>query len=157
MGYRTQYLTYLWIYSSHENLWKCEKCTNIQQNCMSDSTNWELPGPTKSLPSQPVPSTTSNKLKIYQWNAEGIGPKLFELRDRLLNSDTNVLAVQESKLRKTDKTKLHPSKVTRQSERTKQHSWWRSPTLHPNGHRVWEATLLWKSWYGDSIYSYQSY
>ena len=85
---------------------------------MSDSTNWELPGPTNSLPSQPVPSTTSNKLKIYQWNAEGIGPKLLELRDRLLNSDTNVLAVQESKLRKTDKTKLHPSKVTRQSERT---------------------------------------
>ena len=25
--------------STHDNLWKCEKCTNIQQNCTSESTN----------------------------------------------------------------------------------------------------------------------
>ena len=87
--------------STRDNLWKCEKCTNIQQNCTSQSTNR---GPTNSLPSQPVPSTTRNKLKIYQWNADGIRPKLLELRDRLLNSDIDILAVQESKLRKTDKT-----------------------------------------------------
>ena len=90
--------------STRDNLWKCGKCTNIQQNCMSESTNRVLPGPTNSLPSQPVPSTTRNKLKIYQWNADGICPKLVELRHRLLNSDIDVLAVQESKLRKTDKT-----------------------------------------------------
>ena len=86
--------------STRDNLWKCEKCTNIQQNCPSESTNH---GPINSLPSQSVPSTTRNKLKIYQWNADGIRPKLLELRDCLLNSDINVLAVQESKLRKTDK------------------------------------------------------
>ena len=85
--------------STCDNL--CEKCTNIQQNCTSQSTNH---GPTNSLPSQPVPSTTRNKLKIYQWNADSIRPKLLELRDRLLNSDIDVLAVQESKLQKTDKT-----------------------------------------------------
>ena len=55
--------------STGDNLWECEKCTNIQQNCTSESTNR---GPTNSLPSQPVPSTTRNKLKIYQWNADGI-------------------------------------------------------------------------------------
>ena len=87
--------------STRDNLWKCRKCTNIQQNCTSESTNC---GPTNSLPSQPVPSTTRNKLEIYQWNADGIRPKLLELRDHLLNSDIDVLAVQESKLRKTDKT-----------------------------------------------------
>ena len=81
--------------STRDNLWKCEKCTNIQQNCRSESTNR---GPTNSLPSQPVPSTTRNKMKTYQWNADGIRPKLLELRDRLLNSDINILAVQESKL-----------------------------------------------------------
>ena len=53
---------------------------------------------------QPVPSTTRNKLKIYHWNADGIRPKLLELRDHLLNSDIDVLAVQESKLWKIDKT-----------------------------------------------------
>ena len=84
-----------------DNLWKCGKCTNIQPNCMSEPTSRS---PTNSLPSQPVPSTTRNKLKTYQWNADGIRPKLLEVRDRLLNSDINILAVQESKLRKTDKT-----------------------------------------------------
>ena len=87
--------------SARNNLWKCEKCTNIQQNCTSKSANRD---PTNSLPSQPVPSTTPNKLKIYQWNADGIRPKLLELRDHLLNSDIDILAVQELKLQKTDKT-----------------------------------------------------
>ena len=81
--------------STHDNLWKCEKCTNIQQNCTSQSANR---GPTNSLPSQPVPSTPRNKLKIYQWNADGIRPTVLELRDCLLNSYINILAVQESKL-----------------------------------------------------------
>ena len=71
---------------------------------MSESTNCELPGCTNSLPSQPVPTASENKLKIYQWNVDGIRPKFLELRDRLLNSDINVLAYQESKLQKTDKT-----------------------------------------------------
>ena len=71
---------------------------------MSESTNRQLSGFTNSLPSQPVPTTSQNKLKIYQWNSDGIRPKFIELRDHLLNSDIDVLAVQESKLRKTDKT-----------------------------------------------------
>ena len=90
--------------STCDNLWICRKCTNIQQNHTSESTNRVLPGPTNSLPSQPVPSTLWNKLKIYQWNADGILPKLLELWNRLLNSDIDILAVQESKLRKTDQT-----------------------------------------------------
>ena len=64
-----------------------------------------VPGSTNSLPSQPVPTTSRSKLKIYQWNADGIRPKFIEFRDRLLNSDINVLAVQESNHpQKTDKT-----------------------------------------------------
>ena len=49
-------------------------------------------------------TTSRNKLKINQWNADGIRPKFIELRDLLLNSYIDVLAVQKSKLRKTDKT-----------------------------------------------------
>ena len=89
--------------SNRDNHWKCGKCTNIQQNHTSESTNLLLPGSSNSLPSQPVPTTLQNKLKIYQWNADGIRPKFIELCDRLLNSDNDVLAVQESKLQKTDK------------------------------------------------------
>ena len=90
--------------SPRDNLWKCGKCTNIQQNRTSQSTNRVLPGSTNSLHSQPVPTTSRNKLKIYQWNADGISPKLIELCDCLLNSHIDVLAVQKSKLWKTDKT-----------------------------------------------------
>ena len=91
--------------STCDNFGKCGKCTNIQQNRTSESTNRVVPGSTNSLPSQPVPTTSRSKLKIYQWNADRIRPKFIELRDRLLNSDINVLAVQESNHRqKTDKT-----------------------------------------------------
>ena len=84
--------------------WKCKKCTNIQHNRTYQSTNRLLPGSTNSLPSKPVPATSRNKLKIYQWNADGIRPKFIELCDHRLNSDIDVLAVQESKLRETDQT-----------------------------------------------------
>ena len=53
--------------STRDNLWKCGKFTNIQENCTSESTNRVLPGPTNPLPSQPVPTTSQNKLTIYQW------------------------------------------------------------------------------------------
>ena len=89
--------------STRDNQWKCEKCTNLQQNRLSESTNCQLPNHTNSSPSQPLPVTFRNKLKIYQWNADGIHPKIAKLRDLLINSDIDVLAVPESKLRKTDK------------------------------------------------------
>ena len=40
---------------------------------------------------------------MFQWNADGVRPKSVELRIQLINSDIDVLAVQESKLQKTDK------------------------------------------------------
>ena len=90
--------------STRDNYWICDKCTNIQRNRTSEPTNHQLHGSNNSSPSQPVPTTSRNKLKVYQRNADGIRPKFIELRDCLLNSDIDVLAVQESKLRKTDKT-----------------------------------------------------
>ena len=66
---------------TRDNHWKCKKCTNIQQNRTSESINRQLPGSTNSSPSKPVPTTSWNKLKIYQWNADGIRPKFIELCD----------------------------------------------------------------------------
>ena len=79
---------------------------------MSESTNPQLAGSTNSFPSQPLPTTSWNKLKICQWNADGICPKLIELRNRLINSDICNLAVQESKLWKADKTPFIESYAT---------------------------------------------
>ena len=42
--------------STRDNHCKCEKCTNIQKNRTSESTNHQLPGSTNSLHSQPVPN-----------------------------------------------------------------------------------------------------
>ena len=90
--------------SNHDDQWKCEKCTKLQQNRLVAPTNCQLPGPTISTPSQPLPVAFWNKFKIYQGNADGICPKFIELRDQLINSNIDILPVQESKLQKTDKT-----------------------------------------------------
>ena len=84
--------------STRDNLWNCEKCTKLQQNRLAASTNCEPPGPTNSTPSQPLPAAVRRNLKILQWNADGIRPKFIEIRDRLINSDIDILGVQESKL-----------------------------------------------------------
>ena len=90
---------------TRDSHWKCQRCNNLQQNYTSESKDCQLPGSTNSSPSQPLPATSRNKLKIYQWNAEGIHPKFTELQDLLINSDIDILNVQESKLQKTDKTR----------------------------------------------------
>ena len=88
--------------SARDNHWKCEKCTNTHQNRTSESTHRQLPGSTKLSPSQPVPTTLRNKLKIYEWNADGIQQKFIALFECLLNGKL---------------TKLHSLKVTLQSEK----------------------------------------
>ena len=61
---------------------------------------------THFLPNLYLLLTLQNKLKIYQWiiHADSIRPKFIELCDHFLSPDIDVLAVQESKLQKTDKT-----------------------------------------------------
>ena len=90
--------------STRNDQWKCDKYTKFKQNYLAASTNCQLSGSTNSTLSQPQPVTFQNKLKIYQWNAGCIHPGIVELRDLLINSDVDVLALQESKLQKTDKT-----------------------------------------------------
>ena len=85
-----------------DDQWKCDKCTYLLQNRLAASTNCQVSGSTNSTPSQPQTVTFRNKFKIYKCNADGIHQKFLELRDLLINSDIDLLSVQESKLRKTD-------------------------------------------------------
>ena len=50
-------------------------------------------------------------------NADGLRLKFSELRDLLINSDIDLLAVQESKLRKADKTPFIEGYVTARKDR----------------------------------------
>ena len=87
----------------------CYKCSKLQQNRLSAFTNCQLPGATNSTLYQPLPAVVRNKLKIYQWKADGISPKFVELFNRLINSDVDTWAVQEFKLKKADKTPYNES------------------------------------------------
>ena len=73
-----------------DDLRNCEKCIKLQQNRSAASTNCQLPDPTNSIPLQPLPVVVRSKLKILQWNADGIHPKFVELCDRLINSDIGI-------------------------------------------------------------------
>ena len=96
-------------------MWKVHQASAESSNRIC--TNCQLPGRTNSTPSQPLRIAFQNKLKIHQWNAGGIHPKFVEFRDWLFNSDVDVLAVQESKLRKTDKTPFIKGYITVQKDR----------------------------------------
>ena len=77
-------------------------------NCAAkQNTQREAPTQDKNrIISQPAPSTSRQKLTILQWNADGIMTKYTELQDRLINSNINNFAVQESKLWKNNKTPI---------------------------------------------------
>ena len=52
--------------STRDNQWKCEKCTNFQQNCIIESTNCQLAGLSNLLPSQALPAHFRNK-PVERW------------------------------------------------------------------------------------------
>ena len=104
--------------STRDDLWKCEKRTKLQQTRLTTTTAGHLPEHTNSSPFQPLPAAVRNNHKIYQWNADGIRTKFVELRDRLINSNIDILAVQESKLRKADKTPFIKGYATVRKDRS---------------------------------------
>ena len=101
-------------------MWKCKKCTKLQQTRLTTTTDCHLPESTNSTP-QPLSVAVRNKLKIYQWSTDGIRPNFVELRDRLFNSDIDILAVQESKLRKADKNPSIEGYATVRKDRSNIH------------------------------------
>ena len=138
-----------------DNLWKCQKWTSLQQNHTSESTNCQLPGSTNSSPSQPLPATSRNNLKTYQWNTDGIHPKFIEVRNHLINSDINVLVVQKSKLWKTDKTPFIEGYATIRKDQN--NILGGGLLLFIQNDIMFEKLLFQKSWYGDPVHSSQGY
>ena len=51
----------------------------------------------------PEPSDEKEKLRILQWNADGINTKIHELRERCKDLDLDIVLIQESKLRDDQK------------------------------------------------------
>ena len=100
---------------SHDISWNCDKCAKILQQSSSVNIT-QLPAPTNTIPSLQLPTQSWDKLTIIQWNVDGICLKLLELHDRLINSDIDIVATQESKVCKADKTWLIEGYSTIQKE-----------------------------------------
>ena len=98
--------------SDRDEDWKCPNCA-VKQNAQREA----LAQDKNRIISQPVPSTSRQKLTILQSNADGIMTKFTELRDRLINSDIDICAVQESKLRKNNKTPIIEGFATLRKDR----------------------------------------
>ncbi len=84
---------------------RCTKCDAKEKIRLANQEMVEsIPSCPGKTVSQPTARAARPQFKIVQWNADGIRAKMFELRERLLHSDIDVCAIQESKLRKADKT-----------------------------------------------------
>ena len=91
--------------------WNCNKFAKILQQSSSANIT-QLPAFTNVIPSQQLPAQSSGKLTIIRCNANGICPKLIKPRDSSINLDTDIVAIQESKLQKADKTSAIESYTT---------------------------------------------
>lgn len=54
---------------------------------IATSNVFQLPGSTNSISFQSQQDVSPIKLKIYQWNADGVRSKFLELSDLLFNSE----------------------------------------------------------------------
>ena len=78
--------------------WSCPNCsTNHSTTGITRPTN----APTAIKPSTEVKIRSS--LSIVQWNANGIKSKMVELESMARKLDTDIILIQESKLRSADK------------------------------------------------------
>ena len=92
--------------------WTCKRCISFQ------------------IPDQPLTDPNSKKsvsersqksckpsLKIIQWNCDGLRPKLYELKERLVAKDIDVCMIQETKLRIGDPTPRIPGYAVLRDDR----------------------------------------
>ena len=79
--------------------WECDPCLEKLRTQNQPEPNIE-DRVDASEPANPV----TNALRVMQWNAGGIARKIGELEERLKTQLIDVCLIQESKLRKTDRT-----------------------------------------------------
>ena len=76
----------------------CEKCQRVQEAILEKATpivfDEELVEKSGGMSTE-----TKGYLRVLQWNAEALAPKMFELKARLKEEDIDVCLIQETKLR----------------------------------------------------------
>ena len=95
-------------YYNGEINWICVPCTKKQQSTdhLTQHQTNDLPEATKNN----LEATDERKsLRVLQWNAEGINPKMYELRERAKSDDLDVIMVQESQLNAKQETPAIPN------------------------------------------------
>ena len=93
-------------YLRGERHWSCKHCLTKQLSSDHCTTfNGNL---LESKNAREGPKVEQNKLRILQWNCDGIGNKMIELRKRAIDQNLDVILIQETKLDPTNKTPAIP-------------------------------------------------
>ena len=100
--------------------WLCEKCSKkekaAEKSARERATPF-VPGEMEDHPNFKPNKPSRTTLKIWQYNADGIESKMFELRDRMMNAGVDVCAVQETKLATKQKDPQIPGYATLRLDR----------------------------------------
>ena len=97
--------------------WTCPVCAAkpLQQSAQSSFSQAVAQPKDHAEPKES--STAKNSLRILQWNADGIKPKLHELEMRMRELDIDVAIIQETKLKKADRSPTVPGYATIRCDR----------------------------------------
>ena len=89
--------------------WTCSRCSAAPVAPHTQPVPVEV--------SEPPVSSSRSTLRILQWNADGIRPKLAELEDRLRSLQIDIAVVQETKLKPSDRDPRIPGFSTIRKDR----------------------------------------
>ena len=77
--------------------WTCKRCITLSAPTPSPTDPSKFRSVSEKLQKKCKPS-----LKIYQWNADGLATKIYELKNRLAEKEIDICMIQEKKLRLGD-------------------------------------------------------
>ena len=77
--------------------WTCKRCITLSAPTPSPTDPSKFRSVSEKLQKKCKPS-----LKIYQWNADGLATKIYELKNRLAEKEIDICMIQETKLRLGD-------------------------------------------------------
>jgi len=88
--------------------WTCSACTTKQLQQSPQPLPIQADAQPRDCGESKEGTTVKESLKILQWNADGIKPKLHELEMRMRELDIDVAVIQETKLKKADRSPILP-------------------------------------------------
>lgn len=97
-----------------EGRWKCDEC---EQGKIGEIDEREEEGELIESSKEKMVKMNAKKLRVVQWNADGITNKKIELEEKLRIWQADIVIIQETKLRQSQKTPLFTGYTTVRKDR----------------------------------------